>query len=263
MKVWAIANQKGGVGKTTTTVSLAAHLALQGHKVLLVDLDPHGSLTTYFGLDVDQARHGVYSLFQRITGRSRVTIEDCITSTRFKNMQLMPANNAMATLDRQLGSYSGVGNVLRDAFREMKDQVDYVLMDCPPMLGVLMINAMVSCQRLIIPVQTEFLALKGLDRMLHTVGMLRRNLGRELPYTILPTMFDKRTRASIESFRQLQQKHGNHLWPRFIPVDTKFREASHNHSPLPIFHAGARGSVAYSVFLDYLLNKGEAHVGSA
>ncbi len=255
MTIWAVANQKGGVGKTTTALSLAAHLARRGRKVLLVDLDPHGSLTTWMRFSVDEDIPGVLSLFQQAGEGRSPEPERAIHATEFEGLYLMPAHAGMAALDRRLGNRPGMGKVLAKALEHVRAGYDHVFLDCPPMLGVLMVNALAAAEHLVLPVQTEFLALKGLERMLRTLDMLGRSSGRALPYTIVPTLYDKRTRASLDSFRQLQAQHGEHLWPRFIPVDTRFREASRLRQPLPLFQPGARGSMAYGVLLDYLLQQ--------
>lgn len=249
MKVIAIANQKGGVGKTTTTVSVAGLLAQEGHRVLLLDLDPHGSMTSYFGLDPDSVDNGVYTLFQQ---RGSVDPGRLVRKTRFDKLSLIPASMALATLDRQLGSQEGMGRVISGALKRLEADYDYVLMDCPPMLGVLMVNAIAACERLIIPVQTEFLALKGLDRMLKTLSMIGRSLNKEVEYLIVPTLFDRRTRASIETLRILHQQYREKLWDAVIPVDTRFREASRAGEPLPFMQPQARGSLAYKALVDYL-----------
>ncbi len=204
MKVWAVANQKGGVGKTTTAVTLAGLLAERGYKTLLIDIDPHGSLTSYFGYSAEDMESSVYTLFQQ----RETDPFALVRSTRFDNLQLLPASMALATLDRQLGTQSGMGLVLHKALKQLGERYDYALIDCPPVLGVLMVNALAACDHLLIPVQTEFLALKGLERMLKTLGMITRSRNVKLPFTIVPTLFDRRTRASTEALRQLQEGHG-------------------------------------------------------
>ena len=248
MQVWAIANQKGGVGKTTTAVTLAGALSKQGKSVLLVDLDPHGSMTSYFKFDPDTQEPSVYHLFQT----PAVPLQEVIVDTAVDGIKLIPSSIAIATLDRQLGTQEGKGLVIKKALANCKDQFDYCLIDCPPLLGILMVNALASASTLLVPVQTEFLAIKGLERMLHTLNMILRARKEPLDYMIVPTMFDRRTRAAIESLRQLRKSYGEQIWEGVIPVDTKFREASQRGLPITHISATSRGTKAYSVLLDKL-----------
>lgn len=253
MKIWSVANQKGGVGKTTTAVTLGGLLVEQGKRVLLVDLDPQGSMTSYFRLNPDGIEHSVYSLFEaQASGRKVEFIDALLQPVAVDGLSLMPASTAMATLDRQLGARDGMGLVVRQALARLEERYDYVLMDCPPMLGVLMVNALAACEQLLIPVQTEFLALKGLERMLRTLQMIGRARGGIPPYTVIPTFFDRRTRASTDALRALRDQHGEHLWPRVIPIDTQFREASKAGMPISVHSAEARGSHAYASLLRWL-----------
>jgi len=250
MNVVTVANQKGGVGKTTTAVSMAGLLASQGQRVLLVDLDPQGSMTSYFKHDPDTIRTGVYSLFEARAAGTGVMAEDhLLVETGVPGLSLMPGCTAMATLDRQLGTREGMGLVIREALDRLSSRFDWVFMDCPPMLGIMMVNALAACQHLLIPVQTEFLAIKGLDRMLHTLDMIGHARGGVPPYTIVPTFFDKRTRASTDALRHLRDQHHDHLWPRVIPVDTRFREASKSGKPINMYSPEARGTQAYASLL--------------
>jgi len=254
MNVWAVANQKGGVGKTTTAVTLAGHLAREGHSTLLVDLDPHGSMTAYFGYDPDAVETGVYDLFRDAT---LPAIEPLLVPAAHERLRLLPASTALATLDRQLGTQEGKGLVLAQALERLAGRFEYVLIDCPPVLGILMVNALAACERLLVPVQTEFLALKGLERILRTLEMIMRARRERLPYLIVPTMFDRRTRASVDSLRSLRERYDSELWDSVIPVDTRFREASARGQPLSLLHPQARGSLAYHALLNTLLGHGK------
>lgn len=250
MRVWAIANQKGGVGKTTTAVSLAGLLARRGERVLLVDLDPHGSLSSYFRFDPEGDVAGAYTLFQRRARSAPLAPCDLPRPSGVEGIDLLCASTAMATLDRQLGAREGMGLVLADALGELRGRYARVLIDCPPMLGVLMVNALAACEHLLIPVQTEFLALKGLERMSRTVAMVART--REFKHTIVPTLFDRRTRAALDALRQLREDYGERVWKGVIPIDTQFREASQAAVPLTTLRPGARGSRAYAQLLEWL-----------
>lgn len=248
MKIWAVANQKGGVGKTTTAVTLAGVMQKRGYRVLLVDLDPHGSLTSYFGADPDAVESSGYELFQQTLAASRA-----VHQTRFDGLSFIPASSALATLDRQLGSRDGMGLVIKKALHQLSAEYDFAIIDCPPMLGLLMVNALAACQRLMIPVQTEFLALKGLERMVHTLNMIQKARKQPVDYTIVPTFFDRRLKASIETLRHLRANFSEQIWGKVIPIDTQFREASQQGIPLSIARPGCRGSRAYSDLLDYML----------
>lgn len=250
MKVWAIANQKGGVAKTTTAVSLAGHLSMADKRILLIDLDPHGSLTTYFQNDPDEIDPSVYTLFQNDNPYHPVQV---IRKTTYKNIHVLPASTAMATLDKQLGAQDGKGLVIKNVLRDLEQEYDYAIIDCPPVLGILMVNALAACNSLLLPVQTEFLAIKGLERMIHTLQMIIKARRSEIDFTIVPVMFDRRTRASIDSLRKLREAYPEHIWREVIPVDTKFRSASAEGVPLPIMQPSARGSRAYAMLLEDLL----------
>ncbi len=252
MKIWAVANQKGGVGKTTTAVSLAGHLAARGERVLLIDIDPHGSMTVYFGMEPEAPGASVYSLFKATAEGNPLNPRRVIHPTAFEQISLMPASTALATLDRQLGGRDGMGLVLKRALAGLADDFDTAIIDCPPILGVTMVNALAAADFLIAPVQTEFLALKGLERMLKTLSMVQRSRQARLDYIILPTLFDRRTRASNDTLQLLQARYFDAVWSDVIPIDTQFREASRVGKPLPLYLPDSRGSLAYGRFLTWL-----------
>ena len=226
VRIWAVANQKGGVGKTTSVVALGGLLAESGKRVLVVDLDPHGSLTSWFGYDPDTIAHSVFDLFQHQGKVPDGLPAQLITETSCPGLSLLPASTALATLERRMVGVEGMGLIVSRALTQLWDDFDYVLLDNTPSLGVLMVNALAAAQHLIIPVQTEFLAIKGLERMLHTLTMIMRSQKNQLSYTIVPTLFDRRTQASVKSLNQLRKTHSDTLWRFAIPVDTKFRDAS-------------------------------------
>jgi len=254
MQIWAVANQKGGVGKTTTAAALAGLLAEQSARTLLVDMDPHGSLTTYLGFDAEAAGSGVYELFRAKVGDAPLTDDNAlIRTTAVDQLWLMPSSPAMATLDRQLGARAGMGLVLTEALQRLHGRFDRVVIDCPPMLGVLMINALVACERLIIPTQTEFLALGGLQRMLRSLAMVERSRGMRIPCLIVPTLFDSRTRASQTCLDSLKADYPDTVSRIVVPTDTQVREASRAGLPVGSWPAARRAGEAYRELLRELL----------
>ena len=253
MKVWTIANQKGGVGKTTTAVTLAGLLSQKNHEVLLIDMDPHGSLTSYFSFDPDTIEESVYSLFQKKISAKKTPLASMLCHTGIDNIDLLPASTSLVALDRQVGMTKGMGLIIKDAIQPYAHHYDYVLIDCPPTLGISMINALAACVKLIIPVQTEFLAIKGLERMLNTLEMISISGKQSLEYVVVPTMFDRRTRASIESLDKLKKEHQPCVWQGDIPVDTKFRDASSMRKPASHLYPETHGVNAYRTLLEFLL----------
>lgn len=253
MVIWTVANQKGGVGKTTTTVTLGGLLAKRGFKVLLVDTDPHASLTYYFGIDAEELEVSVYDIFIRGKDITSEEILQSLCPSGMKNLDILPSSMALATLDRSLGSKGGMGLMLKKALQKISGEYDYVLIDCPPVMGVLMVNAIAACDRILIPVQTEFLALKGLERMIATMALMRTSQKKDYAFTIIPTMYDKRTKASLEAYKELKAKYQDKVWSAVVPVDTKFRDASLAQTPPSEFAAASRGVFAYNTLLTYLL----------
>ncbi|EJB8444982.1 ParA family protein [Vibrio parahaemolyticus] len=251
MIVWSVANQKGGVGKTTSTVTLAGLLSQKGHRVLMVDTDPHASLTTYLGYDSDTVSSSLFDLFQLKTF-TRDTVKPLILETELEGMDIIPAHMSLATLDRVMGNRSGMGLILKRALQAVSQDYDYVLIDCPPILGVMMVNALAASDRILIPVQTEFLAMKGLERMIRTLTIMQKSRPDGFKVTIVPTMYDKRTRASLQTLTQLKKDYPNQVWTSAVPIDTKFRDASLKHLPASYFASGSRGVFAYKQLLIYL-----------
>ncbi|MGH8550347.1 MAG: ParA family protein [Methylococcales bacterium] len=255
MKVWTVSNQKGGVGKTTTVVTLGGLLSDWGLKVLLVDLDPHGSLTSYFRINPEQAGGSAYNLFQDAMEGKAPQTRSCIQPTAVNGLSVLPATTALASIERKGSGFEGMGLVISRALAGIDPDFDYVLIDSPPSLGVLMINGLAACNRLIVPVQTEFLAMKGLERMVATLQMIYKSRNRALDYTIVPTLFDRRTSASVQTLKALREQYPAHLWDSVIPIDTRLRDASQAGLPASICYPGSRAVVAYGALLDGLMRK--------
>ncbi|EEF79259.1 ParA family protein [Methylophaga thiooxydans] len=255
MEVWAVANQKGGVVKTTTTISLGGLLADKGHRVLVIDIDPQGSMTTYFGYNPESIEASVTNLL-RAENVTRSDVQAVVKKTNDPNLSLLPASVGLATIERS-GSQAGMGLKMTKAISKVWNDFDYVLIDSPPVLGTLMINAIAACDHLLVPVQTEFLALKSLERMLRTVSMVTKSLNKELDYTVIPTLYDQRTKASVLTLQTLRSDYHLNAWPSFIPVDTRFRDASKQGVTPSQFDAESHGVVAYKGLLEELMSKSQ------
>ena len=226
MKVWTVANQKGGVGKTTTTVSLGGLLAQQGKRVLMIDTDPHASLSYYFGIDAEATSHSVYDIFIQSNALSADNVMDCLCPTKLDNLYVLPATMALATLDRTMGSEQGMGLVLKKALAKIADEFDVAIIDCPPVLGVL----------------------------IRTMEIMGRSLNKSFDTVIIPTMFDKRTNAALASRKRLIDDYGERVWEGVIPVDTHFRDASLVQLPISAAYPKTRGVSAYAKLLAVLEN---------
>jgi len=253
MHIWAVANQKGGVGKTTTTVALAGLLAQRGARVLMLDLDPQGSLTTYFGHNPETMPQGTFDMFRPLAAISRESLLQAMQETPQPGLSLLPASTALATLERTATAQGGMGMAISRSLTLLWDDFDYVLIDSPPTLGVLLINALAACQLILIPVQTEFLAMNGLERMLHTLKMVTRSRRTPLRHVLVPTLFDRRTHAGVSSLQQLRDTYPDEIWHAEIPVDTRLRDASSRGVLPSTLDPRSRGVRAYTQLLENLL----------
>jgi len=178
--------------------------------------------------------------------------EQLITATSCPGLDILPASTALATLERKMVGVEGMGLIISKTLALLWDQYDYVLIDNSPSLGVLMINSLAAAQQLIVPVQTEFLAIKGLERMMHTLGMVIKSQKSGLNYMILPTMFDRRTAASMNSLKTIKQTWGDSVWRYAVPVDTKFRDASQAGLVPSMLDSDTHGVRAYRKLLENL-----------
>src|SRR5690554_117378 len=164
----------------------------------MLDLDPQGSLTNYFGLDPDRLEGTVFDLFTQVNGPLEELAVQLLRETSCPGLYLLPASTAQATLERRIASVKGMGLVITKTLKRLSRDFDYALLDNAPSLGLLMVNSLAASHRVLVPVQTDYLAIKGLERMTHTLQMIRKSQGVALPYTILPTMFDRRTQAAAQ-----------------------------------------------------------------
>jgi chromosome partitioning protein len=250
MQIWAIANQKGGVGKTTTSLCLARGLAQSGQRVLLVDLDPHASLTRAFAVPSTPPPAGSHDLF---TGGG-ASLASLARGTDIKGLDLIAAQPALATLERRGATQPGLGLALGRALHAVQSLYDHVLLDCPPTLGLLMVNALAAADRLVVPTQTDPLALHGLADMLRTAAMVERSRRRPLPQHVLPTLYDRRTKSGVHSLEQLHAQYEGRVWPEAVPMDTRLRDAC---ALTAVASPGGRGADAYARALRWLLKQVE------
>lgn len=248
MRTWTVANQKGGVGKTTTTLALGSRLAHRGFNVVLLDLDPHASLTQSLGLPAEPPPRGIVELFDD----QPLGIADVLVPTALAGLSLVPGQPGLATLERRSGTRPGLGRALGRALEAVADRFDYALLDCPPTLGLLMVNALAAADRLIVPTQTEPLAQFGLQGILRTATMVGRSRARPLPVSVLPTLFDRRTRIAVDTLNEMRSRFESMVWHDAIPVDTRLRDIGQLLGPEPS-ESGPRGLTGYSRALDWLL----------
>lgn len=249
MNIWTVANQKGGVGKTTSAVTIGGILAQQGQRVLLIDTDPHASLSYYFDIDSETLDDSIYDVFANPESYKGDNLLAILSATQLDSLKVLPATMALATLDRKMGMESGKGLILKKALESIEAHFDYVVIDCPPILGVSMVNALACSSRIIVPVQTEHLALKGLDRMMRTLTIMKKTMPAAIPVNIIATMFDRRVNATIQAYNKLKEDYPENLWRGFIPVDTRFRDASQARMPASVFAPKCRGVFAYQKLL--------------
>lgn len=255
MKVWSLVNQKGGVGKTTSTIAIAACLSALGKRVLLIDLDPQSSLSYYLGVDCEALEHSVFDIFIAAQNKQNVKpiIKRATVETVLKNVSLLPSHMALATVDHGLAQQEGKGLIIKNSLDYIGNDYDYALIDCPPVLGILMINAITSSDKLILPTQTEYLAFQGLRRMMSTLVSLRSKLKQDTRIHIVPTLFDRRYKAAIRAYALMREAYKDQLWKGYIPIDTKFRDASAAGLPISTFSPSARGAYAYEKLTNDLL----------
>lgn len=237
--ITVVANLKGGVGKTSLVANVGGWLAKLGSATLLVDLDPQASLSRHFGFMKRDIEPGTQCLFDTPPS----TLTPCIRTTDFDGLQIVPTASRLAMVERRAGIIKGQGLQLANSLQQFAVDRE-VFVDCGPQAGLLMINALAAADRIIIPVQTEYLALEGLRNMLRTLAMLEQSRGKQCEYLIVPTMYDRRTRASRIALTDLQRDHEAHLWSSVMPIDTLFRDASRAQRPLAWYRPQSQGSEA-------------------
>ena len=246
-KVLAVANQKGGVGKTTTSLSLGAALLRMGKKVLVLDLDPHACASIHLAFYPENSGLTVYDIFQAKPEEWAELWKKVIHSGRGTSFDFAAGSIRLSELETDLKSRPGRGAVLTRALKVLQGEYDYIVMDCPPHVGVLLVNALVAADLVIIPIQTDFLALHGLRLIFDTIRTLNRVLPAPIKFRALPTMFDRRAGACRRVLNLLRKKLGPKMFETVINLDTNFREASAGGKVIFEIDPNSRGAVEYSI----------------
>ena len=220
-RIIAVANQKGGVGKTTTSINLAACLAEKGKKVLAVDMDPQGNLTSGLGVDKDSVEKSIYEL---IIGE--VDIKDVINKKVLENLDIIPTSIDLSAAEIELIGVDDKEYILRNAIDQVKDQYDFVIIDCPPSLSMLTINAMTTADSVIVPIQCEYYALEGLSQLIHTVELVKDRLNSKLEIEgVVFTMYDARTNLSLQVVENVKDNLQQNIYKTIIPRNIRLAEA--------------------------------------
>lgn len=252
-KVLGIANQKGGVGKTTTALTLAAALAKKSKRVLVLDLDPHCCASVHLRFFPDPERASVYDLFQTDEAEWPELWKKIIVKPEDQEFELCPASVNLSDLEIDLRSKPGKGSILTSALKYQRANYDYILLDCPPHLGILLVNALIASDLIIVPIQTDFLAVHGLKMLVDTVKILNKALPEPLDFRALPTMYDKRAKACAKVLELLHTKMKDRVFNTVIGMDTKFREASAQGTLIYNVAPHCRGAQAYEALAKEIL----------
>jgi chromosome partitioning protein len=240
-RVIALANQKGGVGKTTTAVNLGACLAELGYRTLIVDLDPQGNASTGLGIDPRSIETSMYDVLLHDT-----PLEDCVEASSVRNLFVAPANLDLAGAEIELVPAFSREMRLKQAIDAVRDQFDYVLIDCPPSLGLLTVNGLAAASEVMVPIQCEYYALEGLGQLLRNVDLVQRQLNRDLELSaIILVMYDARTKLSDQVAAEVREHFGDKVCRQVVPRTVRLSEAPSFGQPIIAFDPTSRGAIAY------------------
>lgn len=253
-KIIAIANQKGGVGKTTTSINLSASLAAKGKKVLVIDTDPQGNTTSGLGIDKNNLENTLYEL---ILGDC--SVRDCLISAVIENVDVIPSNINLAASEIELIGVDKKEFILKNEVDYIKDKYDFIMIDCPPSLNLLTINAMTTADSVLVPIQCEYYALEGLSQLIHTVNLVKERLNPGLDLEgVLFTMYDSRTNLSMQVVENVKANLKANVYETMIPRNIRLAEAPSYGIPINLYDAKSAGAEAYMNLADEIIGGKDA-----
>jgi len=251
-KAIAIFNQKGGVGKTTTNINLAACLALKGKRVLVLDIDPQGNTTSGLGI----LKKGLKKTTYEVLVDDSVQPEEAILSTGLKNLDIIPASVQLAGAEIELVQLEARERRLKKAIDKIKDKYDYIFIDCPPSLGLLTINSLTAVDSVLIPIQCEFYALEGVSQLMSTIDLVKKNLNKDLKVEgVILSMFDGRTNLSIQVVEEVKKYFKDKVYSTVIPRNVRLAEAPSFGIPITEYDPKSKGALAYMEFAEEFMEQ--------
>ena len=250
-RIIAVANQKGGVGKTTTAINLSSCLAEKGKKVLAVDMDPQGNMTSGLGVDKNTVENTIYDL---IIGES--SIDEVLKKDIMKNLDIIPANIDLSAAEIELIDVEDKEYIVRNVIKDIKDNYDYIIIDCPPSLSMLTINAMTTATSVLVPIQCEYYALEGLSQLIHTVDLVRDRLNPEWEIEgVVFTMYDGRTTRSLQVVENVKDNLHQNIYKTIIPRNIRLAEAPSYGVPINEYDPKSAGSESYMRLAEEVINR--------